>query len=583
MNKVRIANISGFYGDRLSAAQEMLEGGPIQYITGDYLAELTMAILYKAKNKNPRLGYAHTFLQQMQSIMQSCLAKGVKVVSNAGGINPQALATALQEIANTLQLPAKIAYITGDDVLPRLVTLTALGASLTHMDTGKKLKEISGEVVSANAYLGCWGIVAALNQGADIVVTGRVADTALVMGPAAHYFKWEKDNWNALAGAAAAGHVIECSGQASGGNYSFFEEVTSFSNLGFPIAEIHADGSAIISKHPHTGGLISVGTISAQLLYEVRQSAYITPDVISHFDSIQLKQLAPNKVQLSHTQGSPPSSTAKLSINYTDGYQNTLSFLIAGLQISKKVAILEQCIRERLGVASKFDKLLFQYYPTHKHNPASNEEALATLRVTAIDKDKRKVGKFFTAKIIEIALCTVPGICLAQPPSPAKLRIVHFPSLLPKKYLCQHIYLNGQLSLVQEQTHNNNVNKKFNHPPPIKPSHNSTTKKVYLGRLFAARSGDKGGNANIGVWAKSATSYAFLYHFLSIEKLRTLLPDLANFSIERHVFPNLFGVNFYIIGFLGDGVAASTKTDAQAKTLGEYLRAKQIDVPTYLL
>jgi hypothetical protein len=580
MDKVIIANISGFYGDRLSAAQEMLEGGPVHYLTGDYLAELTMAILYKAKSKNPRLGYAHTFLKQMEGIMQTCLEKGVKVVTNAGGMNPKALAEALQNIAHTLQIPATIAYITGDDIMPRL---TELGNELHHMDTGEALQNISGKVVSANAYLGCWGIVAALNKGADIVVTGRVADTALVMAPAAQHFAWSRDNWDALAGAAAAGHVIECSGQATGGNYSFFEDVPSFTKLGFPIAEIYADGSAVITKHPNTGGMVSIGTVSAQLLYEVRQAAYITPDVISHFDTIKLRQIGTDRVQLSNTKGSPPSNTAKLSINYTDGFQNTLTFLIAGLQIARKVEILEQCVRESLGLHTHFDKLLFQFYPTHKNNPTTNEEALATLKITVIDKDKRKAGKFFTAKIIEIALCTVPGICLAYPPMPAKPRIVHFPSLLDKEYISQHIHINGTKMLIQETLNNNKVTefeKRFSNSYTMT---GVATQKVYLGTLFAARSGDKGGNANVGVWASNSKTYAFLYHFLSINKLKTLLPDLADFTVERHAFPNLLGLNFYIIGFLGDGVAASTKTDAQAKTLGEYLRAKQIEVPITLL
>lgn len=584
MNKITIANISGFYGDRLSAAKEMVEGGPVDFLTGDYLAELTMAILYKAQAKRPELGYATTFLKQMEGIMGTCLDRGIKVVVNAGGLNPAGLAAALKDQAETLQLHPKIAYIEGDNLLPRMKDLQAAGETFKHLDTGLALAESGMMPVSANAYLGCWGVVEALNKGADIVVTGRIADTSVVMGPAAYHFGWTKDNWDALAGAATAGHIIECSGQAAGGNYSFFQEVPSFHNVGFPFAEIHADGSSVITKHSGTGGLVSVGTVTAQLMYEINAPAYITPDVVAHFDTIQLEQIEKDRVKVSGVKGSPATNSAKVTINCMGGFQNSMTFHLAGLDLEEKARILEETFLASVGGENAFDELSIQFFNSHKDNPSVNEEAFARFRIAVTDKDSRKAGKLFTSKLVELALCSVPGFCFDGPPGPPRPRIVHFPALVNKKHLKQLIDVDGEKSELEEVMFHGDA------PAVEKPSalahasfEGESTESIYLGRLFAARSGDKGGNANLGIWAKDAKAYSFLKQFLTVEKLKEVMPDAAPFEIIRYDFPNLLGLNFYLIGFLGDGVAASTKMDAQAKTLGEYLRAKKIEVPQSLL
>ncbi len=583
-NKVIIANMSGFYGDRFSAAKEMVEGGSINFLTGDYLAELTMAILHKAKVKNPEMGYAVTFLKQMESIMGICLDKKIKVVVNAGGLNPSGLAKALREIALTLKLRPKIAFIEGDDLMTKLNNLKEAGVKLKHLDNGNSLFDSGMPPLSANAYLGCWGIVEALNHEADIVLTGRVADTSLVIGPAAFFYGWEKNNWDALAGAAAAGHVIECGGQASGGNYSFFEEVKSYKNLGFPIAEIFEDGSSIITKHPNTGGLINIGTVTAQLMYEINDPEYITPDVVSHFDTIQLKAIGKDKVSMSKVKGSPATPSSKVTINCKGGYQNSMTFYIAGLENKKKAELLEKSIFEKVGGENVFDQIEFNYYPTAKENPNSNEEAFSQLRVSVIDQNPQKAGKYFTSKIVELALVMVPGVCWMHPPLAAKNRIVHFPSLIEKKYLQQKVNIEGMEILVNEYYNQETIladaipKNDYNYQFAEEPQ-----KEIFLGNLYAARSGDKGGNANLGVWARNQKSYAFLRAFLTVEKLKELLPDTSQFEIKRYDFPNLFGVNFYLIGFLGEGVAANSKYDGQAKTLGEYLRAKKIMVPESLI
>ncbi|MFK7937385.1 MAG: acyclic terpene utilization AtuA family protein [Saprospiraceae bacterium] len=581
---IRIANISGFYGDRLSAAHEMITGGEVDFLTGDYLAELTMAILYKSKLKRPTGGYARTFLKQMQQVMQLCMERGVKVVTNAGGLNPKALAEALQKVADELNLSPKIAYIEGDDLMPRLSKLQKEGVVFKHLDRELTLKDSKMLPVSANAYLGCWGIVEALQQGADIVVTGRVADTSVVMAPAAYHFGWQRNDWDQLAGAAVAGHIIECGGQATGGNYSLHNEVPTYKNLGFPIAEMQADGSCVITKHENTGGIVNIGTVTAQLMYEINAPAYVTPDVVAHFETIKLSLESPNRVRVENVQGSPATSTAKVTVNCHAGFQNDMIFYIAGLDIERKVELLQEIILDAIGGESAFDKIEFQYLPTHKDNPNSNEEAFAQLRVFVQDRDMAKAGKFFTSKVVETALCSVAGVAWQHGPQPPKPRIVHFPTLIEKRHLRQSIFIDNQLVTTQEVVSDE----------PCKAIEiaevgadisftNAEMVEAYLGEICAARSGDKGGNANLGVWGKTPAAYAYLKQLLTVDYLKELLPDAANCKIIRYDFPNLLGLNFYLIGFLGDGVAATTKMDGQAKALGEYLRAKRVVIPKKLL
>ena len=574
--------MSGYYGDRFSAAREMVEGGPIDFLTGDYLAELTMAILYKSKLKRPEAGYAITFLKQMEGIMGTCLDRNIKVVVNAGGLNPSGLAAALEEVASRLGLNPKIAYIDGDDLIGRLAELQKQGQPFRHLDKGINLSESSWQPVTANAYLGCWGVVEALNQGANIVVTGRIADTSLVMGPAAYHFGWEQHKWDELAGAAVAGHVIECSGQATGGNYSFFQEVPTFRNLGFPIAEIFKDGSSVITKHPGTGGLVSVGTVTAQLFYEINAPAYITPDVVAHFDTIQLVEEGQDRVRISQTKGSPATDTAKVCINCMSGFKNTLTFVLTGMDIEQKARLIEKELFDSLGGKEAFEEVDVQLVRSDHVNPTTNEEAYAQLRVSVMDPDPRKVGKKFSSKVIELALSSIPGFTLTTPPTDSKPVITHWPALVDKKFLEQNVVVAGVPNLVNEVATNEKLHANDLVDTKLPEMPEGEMIKIQLGKLFATRSGDKGGNANLGIWSKTPQGYAFLVNFLTIEKLRELLPDTAKFAIDRHELPNLLGLNFYLRGYLGEGVAASTKMDPQAKTLGEYLRAKVIEAPTSL-
>ncbi|MCU0595606.1 MAG: DUF1446 domain-containing protein [Desulfobacterota bacterium] len=577
-DKVIIANCSGFFGDRLAAASEMVRGGPIDFLTGDYLAELTMALLFRLKLKNPEAGYTPTFLKQMEGIMGECLDKNIKVVSNAGGLNPRGLAQELLKIAEKLGLHPKIACIEGDDLMGRLAALQEAGEPFIHLDKGISLKDGGLVPITANAYLGGWGIAEALEKGADIVVSGRVADASLVMGPAAWWFGWKRNDWDKLAGAAAAGHIVECAAQATGGNYSFFDEVPSFLKVGYPIAEISADGSSVITKHPGTGGLVSVGTVKAQLLYEVKDASYLTPDVSARFDTIRLSQEAPDRVRISGVLGDPAPETTKVCINCLGGYKNSLTVVLTGLDIEKKAKIVEDAVFDNLGGRGQYAIEEVQLVRSSHDNPETNEEAFAQLRISVMDRDQKKVDSF-SSRIIELALANIPGFTATAPPAKGTMAIIHWPALIPARLITQNIIINGEEFSVDFVPSGAPVPTPKAQKVAIPPVPTGKTVKIPFGRIYATRSGDKGGNANLGVWGKTPEAYAFLREFLTIIKLKELLKDMSGYEIERYEFPNLFAVNFYIRGVLGEGVAASLRSDPQAKTLGEYLRAKVIEAP----
>lgn len=578
-DRVIIANCSGFFGDRLSAAKEMVAGGAIDFLTGDYLAELTMAILFRTKMKDANGGYVPTFLRQMEQVMGECLDRKIRVVANAGGLNPKGLAMELKKVADTLGLKPAIAYIEGDDLMPRLAELQAAGEPFAHMDKGIALKDSKAMTISANAYLGCWGIVKALEEGADIVVGGRIADASVVVGPAAWWFGWKRDDWDRIAGASTAGHIIECGAQATGGNFAFIDEVPDFRKVGFPIAEVHEDGSFVITKHPGTGGLVSVDTVKAQLLYEIREPRYLTPDGAARFDTIAISQEGTDRVKVSGVKGEPPTATTKVCINTLAGYRNSMTVILTGLDIDRKARIMEEALFDAIGGRDQFQVCSIELIRSDKEDPVTNEQAFAYLRITVLDPDQKKVDKI-SSKVVELALANIPGFTATAPPAKGTPAIVYWPALVSSRLVSQKVVIDdGQEFVVvcTEAAHGFTPPEPLNVDIPAVPA--GKTVKVPFGRAFATRSGDKGGNANLGVWAKTAAAYAFLRSFLSVEQLKKMLHDLEPFEIERYELPNLLAVNFYIKGILGEGAAASLRMDPQAKTLGEYLRARVVDLP----
>jgi hypothetical protein len=586
---VRIANCSGFYGDRLSAGREMVEGGPIDVLTGDWLAELTMLILARTQAKRPGGGYARSFVQQMEQVMGTCLDRGIKVVSNAGGLDPDGCAEAVSAVADKLGLSPTIAYVLGDNLLSRLDELVAAGVDLAHFETGDPVGDTS-RFISANAYLGCWGIVEALDRGADIVITGRTTDAAVVCGPAAWHHGWKRDDWDALAGAVVAGHIIECGTQATGGNYSFFTEVPGMSRTGFPWAEVAADGSCVIGKHDGTGGEASIGTVTSQLLYEIDSPRYLGPDVVSRFDTISLEQLGRDRVRVSGVRGEPPPATLKVSMNEWGGFRHDVNVALTGLDIEEKAGLIEDafwvaCPYQPDDFASVTTRLV----RTDKIDPASNEEAAAQWRLTLKDPDERKVGRAIFDAMVELGLATIPGFySFGSGASGGTPYGVYRPALIPAELVPQHVVvLGGDQTVVESVAPDSGAIAGLDAPAVAASEGDGTrwgaTVRTPIGRVVGTRSGDKGGNANLGVFARTDDAWLWLDWFLTVDRVRELLPETAPLAIDRYRLPNIRALNFLVHGLLQEGVAASTRQDAQAKSLGEWLRARIVDVPKALL
>jgi hypothetical protein len=580
---IRIANCSGFFGDRLSAAREMVEGGPIDVLTGDWLAELTMLILARTRVKRPGGGYARTFVMEMEEVMGTCLDKGIRVVSNAGGLDPDGCADAVHEVAQKLGLSPKIAYVRGDDLMPRIDELIARD-QLHHFETGEPIKD-PGRFLTANAYLGCWGIVDALSRGADIVITGRVTDAAVVCGPAAWHHGWARDDWDALAGAVVAGHVIECGAQATGGNYAFFKEVPGLERAGFPWAEIAGDGSSVIGKHDGTGGEVSIGTVTSQLLYEIGGVEYFGPDVTTRFDTIQLSQEGKDRVRIHGTQGEPPPDTLKVCMNRSGGYRNDMRTCLTGLDIEEKAELVQKAFWAACPYdPSDYEQVTTRLIRTDKEDPATNEEAVAVLHVAVKDPDPKKVGRAFANAMTELALATIPGFFgVGGGPAEGRPFGVYEPARVPANAVPQEIvFVGGETTRVDSVIPPGTANVVPAKEPDAKPP-SGPARRAPLGTILGARSGDKGGNANLGVFARDDAAWAWLDAFLTTERLQALLPEVAQFEVDRTRLPALRSLNFVIHGILEEGVAAATRQDGQAKSLGEWLRARHAEIPEALL
>ena len=582
---IKIANCSGYYGDKLSAAKELVDGGPIDVLTGDYLAELTMAILYGQKlQRGDDKGYVGTFLKQIKEVAASCKEKNIKIVSNAGGLNPKSMAYEIEKILDELSVNLKVAYIDGDNLIPRMSELMKQGENFTNIDKKISLNDSECDPLTANAYLGAWGIKEALDNGADIVVCPRVTDAAIVIGPAAWKFNWKRDDYDFLAGALAAGHIIECGCQATGGNYAFFKEVENFNNVGYPIAEIQKDGSFYITKHPNTGGLVSVGTVTAQLLYEIGSPAYINPDVIAHFDTLKIEDSGKDKVFISGCRGSSPPKEHKVCINLSGGFRNGMEIILTGLDIKEKARVFTDTLFNSVGGKDQFDEVSVELHRTDKANADTNEEAMASLVISVKSKDPNLVGRLFSAKIIELALANIPGFFAQGGVKSNGPVIVYWPALLDSKHIKEIVHIDGR-DIEVIPTSQLNLEDIYYQKEPIKLEkiEIKDEREIYFGQIFGTRSGDKGGCANLGVWAKNPQTFAFLYNFLTVNKLKELLPDLNKFKIERYELSNINSLNFYIHDILQDGVSSNNRKDGQAKSLGEYLRAKKIRIPQSII
>ena len=576
MRTLRVGNCSGFYGDRLSAMRELLEGGeggaPVDVVTGDYLAELTMLILGKDQLKDPALGYARTFVRQVADCLELALSQGVRIVANAGGLNPKGLADKLTEVAEGLGLSPKIAWVDGDNLAPRAAELSLDGA------------------LTANAYLGAFGIARALGSGADIVVTGRVTDASLVVGPAVWWFDWTPEQYDELAGAVVAGHVIECGTQATGGNFSGFLDLPRDNQpLGFPIAEIDADGGCVITKHPQTGGLVSVDTVTAQLMYEVQSEHYLGPDVTVDLTSIELAADGEDRVRVSGVRGQPPPRQLKVCVNELGGFRNQVEFVLTGLDIEQKAAWLRAQLEGRIDAAS----VTWSMGRVPAPDAETEEGASCLLRCVVKDDDAAFAGKAFTSVAVELALGSYPGFTMTTPPGPAAPYGIYRPAYVDRDVVRHTVHLpDGSTEVIpdppvadQPEAETKDDEVVAPHIPGLRDD--AITRHVPLGTFVHARSGDKGGDANVGLWVREGNRQAeraqWLAHFISVDRVRRLVPEAADLDVEVFALPNLCGVNVVIHGLLGDGVAASTRFDPQAKGLGEWLRSRLVSIPEELL
>ncbi|WP_338769219.1 acyclic terpene utilization AtuA family protein [Nocardia vulneris] len=560
---LRIGNCSGFYGDRFSAMREMLEGGQLDVLTGDYLAELTMLILGRDRMKDPSLGYAKTFVKQLEDCLGLALERNVQIVANAGGLNPAGLAERLRKVAADLGLDAKIAYVEGDDLVGRASEL-GLGAPLT-----------------ANAYLGAWGIVECLRAGADIVVTGRVTDASVVVGPAAAHFGWGRTDYDQLAGAVVAGHVIECSTQATGGNFAFFTELADLGRPGFPIAEIRRDGSSVITKHEGTGGAVTVDTVAAQLMYEIQGARYAGPDVTSRLDTVRLAADGPDRVLISGVAGEAPPDTLKVSLNTLGGFRNEMAFILTGLDIEAKAELAQRQLESWLP--TKPAELDWTLARLDRPDADTEEQASALLRCVVRDADPNKVGRAFSSVAVELALASYPGCSFTTLPGNGSPYGVYTPGYVAATEV-PHVAVLPDGSRTDIAPAADTLALAEVNPPALpEPLADKETRRAPLGSIALARSGDKGGNANVGVWVRTEEQWRWLVHTLTVDRVKELLPEAAALTVTRHVLPNLRAVNFIIEGLLGQGVAYQARFDPQAKGLGEWLRSRHLDIPLEFL
>ncbi|KOY57678.1 acyclic terpene utilization AtuA family protein [Streptomyces sp. XY332] len=585
---LRIGNASGFYGDRFSAFEEMLTGGPLDVLTGDYLAELTMLILGRDRLKTPDLGYAKTFLRQLEEGLGLAHERGVRIVANAGGLNPAGLAGAIRTLAAKAGVPVSVAHVEGDDLMP-----------------------FTEGALTANAYLGGAGITACLRAGADVVVTGRVTDAALVSGPAAWWFDWAPDDYDRLAGAVVAGHVLECGTQATGGNYAFFT-AHDVRRPGFPLAEISEDGSSVITKHPGTGGVVSTGTVTAQLLYETQGPRYLGPDVTARLDTVRLSQVDVDRVAITGVAGEAPPPTLKVGVTSIGGWRNEVVFVLTGLDIEAKAALVRAQLADALSQVATADWTLAR---TDHEDAETEETASALLRLVVRDPSADRVGRVLTSEAIELALASYPGFHVTTPPGPAQPYGVFTSSTIPASSVPHVAVLPdatrhpapripdvppGAAGSVAEPRDGRPGGEapaggQGGVPPAAKALTGAAGRggagespagpmtRAPLGRVIGARSGDKGGDANIGVWVESDEAWDWLHRTLTVETLQTLLPETAGLPVTRHPLPNLRALNFTVPGILGAGVASAHRFDPQAKALGEWLRARHLDIPTHLL
>src|SRR6266850_3598391 len=447
--KIRIAAGQGFWGDLPDAPVRQVEGGPIDYLMLDYLAEVTMSIMQKQKARDPKAGYARDFVPLMKQILPACVERDIRVTANAGGVNVEGCAAAVRDASRDLGLEGKlkIGIVTGDDILDQIDNLLARGIELRNMDTDEPLQSVRDRIQSANAYLGAAPIVDALNKGARVVITGRATDTGLTLGPMIHEFGWAGDDWDKLSAGTIAGHIIECGAQCSGGNCQYdWQSIPDLANVGFPIAEASADGTFVITKHEGTGGRVNIQSVKEQLVYEMGDPhGYITPDCVADFTTVQLAADGADRVRVFGIKGRPATDTLKVSISYSAGYKAVGTLVYAWPDAYQKAKAADQILRARLDrLGLSFDQILTEFVganATHGHlaGEPSADLAEVQLRVGVRGNDRKAVERF-TKEIAPLILTGPPGVTGFAGGRPKVEEIVaYWPALIPKSEITPHV------------------------------------------------------------------------------------------------------------------------------------------------
>lgn len=584
---LRIGCASGFWGDTENAAAQLVHGGNIDVLVFDYLAEITMSLLTRVKAKDPKGGYAPDFVSTLRPLLREIKTRGIRVVSNAGGVNPAACREALAQAAEAEGLDLKIAAVTGDDLLPQLHAIREAG--VREMFSGAALP---AKLASANAYLGAFPIAAALDAGADIVVTGRCVDSAVVLGPLIHAFGWKPDDYDQLAQGSLAGHIIECGTQCTGGNYTDWHRVEGWENMGFPIADCAPDGSFVIEKPAGTGGLIDPSTVGEQVVYEIGDpSNYLLPDVSCDFSGIHLEAIGENQVRVSGARGRPATDQCKVSATYADGFRATAQFMIGGIDAPAKAqrtgeALLARCRRlfaERgLGDFTETSVEALGSEATYgPHARAETREVI--VKVAARHPDKNAL-EIFSREMAPMALASAPAITGFSGGRPKVTPVIRlFSFVWPKAEIAVGLELDGQ-SITCPQMRGAATQPPPHAEPAALPADAfaAGTRTVPLVRLAWGRSGDKGDSANIGILARRPEYLPFIRAALSADAVAQWFAHLVQGPVHRYEWPGLDGLNFLLERALGGGGIASLRIDPQGKAYAQMLLDFPIPVPATL-
>ncbi|MEA2627262.1 MAG: hypothetical protein QOD06_3307 [Candidatus Binatota bacterium] len=588
---IRIANSSGYWGDDPEALYRQVTGGEVDYVVGDYLAEITMVILERQRRANPARGFAYDFVRHLRPALPEIARRGIRVIVNAGGVNLAACRDAVSALCRETGVRLPIGVVEGGDLLPRIGELRDRGVPLTHLDRGEAFGPIAETLVSAHAYLGARPIAEALRLGAQIVLTGRTTDAALALGPMIHEFGWKEDDWDRLSAGTIAGHLLECGAQVTGGNYTDFAEVPLESAagwFGYPIAEVEESGDFVITKHPGTAGLVNRKSVTEQLLYEIGDPrAYLTPDVAVDFTTIAVEEVGPDRVRVSGARGVPAPPTLKVSAVYINGFRAIGMVLLSGPKVRAKAAYLSKLVWDRVGrdfADARADLVGDRGCWLDAAPDVEPNEGI--LRVGVRDRDRKKLERFANA-LLGFGLQGPPGLGMVGGRPDVQEAFAFWPTLVPREMVTATVEVtDGERSERVEVPMALAGAAEPSRPPRPRPPAavpGGPSRRVRLLDIAYARSGDKGDNANIGVAARSQEAYDFLATALGPERVAEHYRGLVQGGVERYDIPNLRAFNFVLREALGGGGTLSLRIDHQGKTLGQGLLLMELDVPEAVL